>query len=92
MGPRVVVGVTVASAKHFRTLSRNYPDWLVLVRAPASPQPLWVFALTASSSGTPLDPPDLWDIRIAALVLPWDCFHMGKLRHWVGRKSPVQSH
>lgn len=56
MGPHVVVGVTVASAKHFRTLSRNYPDRLVLVMAPASPQPLWVFAPTASSSGTPPGP------------------------------------
>lgn len=42
----------VASAKSFSTLCRNYPDRLLLVVALASPQPLWVFVLTTSSSGT----------------------------------------
>lgn len=33
-------------------LSRNYPDWMFLIMAPASIQPLWVHVLTASSSVT----------------------------------------
>lgn len=52
MASQVVASVTVASAKSCRTFSRNDPDRLVLIVAPASPQPLWVFVLTTSSSGT----------------------------------------
>lgn len=58
-----MAGVTVASAKSFRTLSRSYPDRLVLVMAPASPEPLWVFVLIASSRE---DSPDMGY---------WDCCH-----------------
>lgn len=52
MPSQVVASVTVASAKSCRTFSRNYPDRLVLIMPPVSPQPLWVFVLTTSSSGT----------------------------------------
>lgn len=38
LASQVVAGMTVASAKSFRTFSRNYPDHLVLIMALASPQ------------------------------------------------------
>lgn len=87
LASQVVAGVTVDSAKSFRTFSRNYPDHLVLIMALASPQTSVGVCSHHQEQWDPVDPPDMWDIGIAAIVS-----HVGKLRHEVGRKSPVQGH